>query len=202
MNRGSTPAAVRRSYSLSNRPLQSSNPRMPSGSHSASEFATVSIKLSSRAFPNRVLFRRDAAMKTPATVRMKSQRLTSVSRKNGNLSRSGTNMLVALIAAAVTSVAACFRKGSSLGLNNLPRIPTCLSISSWPTFSLGGRPAAKPTGNREAQLLGGPLEAMVRPRRQFSAQTTRHRASPRHQREHAPAQVFTRVSGVAFGFRG
>jgi ABC-type Na+ transport system ATPase subunit NatA len=26
--------------------------------------------------------------------------------------------------------------------------------------------------------------------------------SPRHQREHAPAQVFARVRGVAFGFRG
>jgi len=73
---------------------------------------------------------------------------------------------------------------------------------SRPSFSLRGRPAAKPTGNREAQLLSGPLEAMIRPRQQFSAQTTRHRASPRHQREHAPAQVFTRVSGVALGFRG
>jgi len=27
-------------------------------------------------------------------------------------------------------------------------------------------------------------------------------SSPLHQREHAPAQVFTRVSGVALGFRG
>ncbi len=27
-------------------------------------------------------------------------------------------------------------------------------------------------------------------------------ASPRHQREHTPAQVFARVSGVALGFRG
>ena len=27
-------------------------------------------------------------------------------------------------------------------------------------------------------------------------------ASPRHQREHTPTQVFTRVSGVALGFRG
>src|SRR5512143_72840 len=27
-------------------------------------------------------------------------------------------------------------------------------------------------------------------------------ASPRHQREYTPAQVFTRVSGVALGFRG
>jgi hypothetical protein len=27
-------------------------------------------------------------------------------------------------------------------------------------------------------------------------------SSPRHQREHAPAQVFTRVSGVALGVRG
>jgi len=35
-----------------------------------------------------------------------------------------------------------------------------------------------------------------------SEQTTRHRASPRHQREHTPAQVFARVSGVALGFRG
>jgi hypothetical protein len=25
---------------------------------------------------------------------------------------------------------------------------------------------------------------------------------PRHQREHAPAEVFARVGGVAFGFRG
>ncbi len=29
-----------------------------------------------------------------------------------------------------------------------------------------------------------------------------YRASPRHQREHTPAQVFTRASGVALGFRG
>jgi hypothetical protein len=27
-------------------------------------------------------------------------------------------------------------------------------------------------------------------------------ASPRHEREHTPAQVFTRVRGVALGFRG
>src|SRR5512138_2709874 len=27
-------------------------------------------------------------------------------------------------------------------------------------------------------------------------------ASPWHQREHTPAQVFTRVSGIALGFRG
>ncbi len=27
-------------------------------------------------------------------------------------------------------------------------------------------------------------------------------SSPHHQREHAPAEVFTRVSGVALGFRG
>src|SRR5690606_36752272 len=35
-------------------------------------------------------------------------------------------------------------------------------------------------------------------------ESSRHPAippSPRHQREHAPAQVFTRASGVALGFR-
>src|SRR3989339_1207217 len=30
----------------------------------------------------------------------------------------------------------------------------------------------------------------------------RNYPSPQHQREHTPAQVFTRVSGVALGFRG
>jgi hypothetical protein len=37
---------------------------------------------------------------------------------------------------------------------------------------------------------------------EWNAKSRSEEYSPRHQREHAPAHVFTRVRGVAFGFRG
>jgi hypothetical protein len=49
----------------------------------------------------------------------------------------------------------------------------CICIGFWGlTSSLRGGPAAKPTGNLQAQLAGRPLEALVRPRRLKSRTTS------------------------------
>jgi len=53
-----------------------------------------------------------------------------------------------------------------------------------------------------------PLQPLVRPvlivhyLKSVPYSRVRQGASPRHQREHPPAQIFTRVRGVASGFRG
>src|SRR5512139_1677596 len=59
----------------------------------------------------------------------------------------------------------------------------CTSCSKAPPRMVQARRAARATPDTDATLIGS-------------------KNLPRHQREHAPAQVFTRVRGIAFGFRG
>jgi putative transposase len=69
-----------------------------------------------------------------------------------------------------------------------------------------GRPFGRPVWQkRTARRLGLELTSGWLMYHASSAKGARHTAgcpnpSPRHQREYAPAQVFTRVRGVAFGF--
>src|SRR5512143_2411386 len=81
-----------------------------------------------------------------------------------------------------------------------PKKPRLCVLCSWhrrPTLRLTdpapGTPDMEPRRDRGVRCIWFETLHFV-----FSSAN----ASPRHHREHTPAQVFTRVSGVALGFRG